>query len=768
MERGECIGPYRILRSLGAGGMGEVCLATDLDSCRHVALKLLSPEQAQNPKMRRAFRKEAALGEALSHPNLVAFLGARLEGDQPWLAFEYVVGVSLRDWLRKSGALPPPTATGIMLDVALGLAAAHQKGVLHRDIKPDNVLVTPAGTVKLIDFGAAQLDPQPEQECGQGLVTAPGEARSFAGTWVYASPEQLQGKELDETSDLYSLAVVFFELLTGSLLLEPGAPGAIMLQHSRLEDRLDRTFGDRPELPPALCDCIRSCLRFQASRRRYASALDFAEALQGIMDRAGWERKGAEVQRRLARRELAETDYWRAQNLLATGHVEEGLLRFQALLDLPPAVGRPYRLRIREELHALLRRFHELRRDLPPAERRREGLTPLKQLALMAKKLDDADLLLLVERRFATVLAGLDDPAEGLRLGLRFLSLVPGSIMVASLCLTLARRTKNLAAERSLRLPLARICLERSAFRRALVLALQAFRDRSSHAEGASLLQRCLAERKNHEASQKAFERVLDVVSISGDLGAICNACRKQLRDYPDDRLTWERLGRNQMAIGQGAEAAESLFRSARLTFAGHDLSGARRLFGEVLRLDPDHEGALTFLVEILHAQGLLPGNLDSPRKIRLAVLCCEGLEEPALLSLRKEISGTLGDLPWLRALVPLARRHGRFRFLQELLLQLGRIHLDGERWGEARAAFDEALEGGSAPLELLDELQHLRRIRKVYAPLELLRLRTKLDDGRARDGSSTFTDPARRDTLAGEKRRRAASQPMASESLMK
>ena len=236
---GTQFGGFRLLRLLGAGGAGEVHLATDEESGRAVALKILAEDAAADLDIRASFEKEARLSLDLVHPNLVRCLRADVTARRPWIAFEYVEGNSLADVLEAQGILDPWLAADVILDVALGLAAAHQKGVLHQDIKPHNVLLTGDGTIKLIDFGAASADRLPDEDFDPAfdvdLDSLDDEGGVVAFSLHYASPEQLQGREVDPSSDLYSLGLVFYELLTG------GKP-----HRRRLEDGRDHGAHEAP------------------------------------------------------------------------------------------------------------------------------------------------------------------------------------------------------------------------------------------------------------------------------------------------------------------------------------------------------------------------------------------------------------------------------------------------------------------------------------------------------------------------------------------
>jgi eukaryotic-like serine/threonine-protein kinase len=208
------LGPYRILDRLGAGGMGEVFRAVDTRLDRPVAVKFLSPELA-NERARSRFQQEARMASALNHPHILTVHEAgEFEGRQ-YLVTEFVDGGTLREWARRT---KPGwrQAVELLVGVADGLACAHEAGILHRDMKPDNILVARNGYAKLADFGLAKLlESEPEDDRTRSLSenrTRPG---MILGTIAYMSPEQASGRPVDRRSDIFSFGVVLYEVLTG-------------------------------------------------------------------------------------------------------------------------------------------------------------------------------------------------------------------------------------------------------------------------------------------------------------------------------------------------------------------------------------------------------------------------------------------------------------------------------------------------------------------------------------------------------------------------
>ncbi len=199
-------GKYRIVEEIGRGGMGVVCKAEDVKLKRTVALKFLPPQLADSAEFKGRFLIEAQAAAALSHPNICVIHEVGESGEHPYIAMEYVEGETLKDRIRK-GPLKVDEALAIAGQVASGLGEAHRKGIIHRDIKSANIMVTDQGQAKVMDFGLAKLR-------GASSLTR---TRTTLGTVAYMSPEQARGEDLDARTDIWSLGIVLYEMLTGEL-----------------------------------------------------------------------------------------------------------------------------------------------------------------------------------------------------------------------------------------------------------------------------------------------------------------------------------------------------------------------------------------------------------------------------------------------------------------------------------------------------------------------------------------------------------------------
>ncbi len=214
---------YDIEREIAQGGMAEVYLARDRLLDRPVALKALFPEYAREPSFVERFRREAQAAANLNHPNIVSIYDWGQESGTYFIVMEHVEGRSLRDLIRSEGPLEAAQASEITAEIAGALAFAHRSGVVHRDVKPGNVLLTRSGTVKVADFGIARAG------TSEGLT----QTGSVMGTATYFSPEQAQGLPVDGRSDVYSLGVVLYEMVTGVVPFTGDSPVAVAYKHVR-------------------------------------------------------------------------------------------------------------------------------------------------------------------------------------------------------------------------------------------------------------------------------------------------------------------------------------------------------------------------------------------------------------------------------------------------------------------------------------------------------------------------------------------------------
>ena len=270
-------GRYELHRQLGRGGMAEVFLARDQLLDRPVAMKVLFPEFATDPAFVERFRREATAAANLNHPNIVGVYDWGEADGTYFIVMEYVDGRTLSDILRAEGPLHPDRVADVGADVAAALGFAHRNGVVHRDVKPGNVLVTAAGQVKVADFGIARAITANADE----NLTQVG---TVMGTATYFSPEQARGDAVDPRSDIYSLGCVLYELLVGKPPFSGDTPVAIAYKHVQESPVPPRHLN--VELPAAIEAIVLKCLA-KNPVNRYPSAEDLRADLRRFREGSG-------------------------------------------------------------------------------------------------------------------------------------------------------------------------------------------------------------------------------------------------------------------------------------------------------------------------------------------------------------------------------------------------------------------------------------------------------------------------------------------------
>jgi predicted Ser/Thr protein kinase len=258
---------YEVGRLLGAGGMAEVFEGRDRLLARRVAIKVLQAQFVRDPSFLIRFKREAQAAASLSHPNIVGVYDTGTENGTHFIVMEYVDGRTLKDVIRAEGPLYPERTAEICADVCSALVAAHARGLIHRDIKPGNVMLTPDGKVKVMDFGIARATTSE-------TIT---QTAAVVGTAQYISPEQAQGQAVDYRSDIYSLGCCLYEMLTGTVPFTGATPVAIAYRHVREDPTPPRMLNaDVPA--PLEAICLKAMAKLPDNR--YQTAAEFQSDLE--------------------------------------------------------------------------------------------------------------------------------------------------------------------------------------------------------------------------------------------------------------------------------------------------------------------------------------------------------------------------------------------------------------------------------------------------------------------------------------------------------
>lgn len=738
---------YQVVKCLGQGAMGDVHLALDRRSGRYVALKVLSEAKAGVEDFLGLFRWEARLSSLLSHRNVVSFIGAGEVRGLHYIAMEYVTGINLADLLeKKGGRLEEDLALSIVQDVTYGLMAAHQKHVVHRDVKPENVLVTNEGVIKLIDFGVATFRPgspmaaewkrmgaEANGRDGQGVLGAMGavlDTDAIVGTPLYAAPEQIVGKDADTYSDVYSLGLVAYETLTGMRVLSSGSLRQIFQQHLALEKALPPPSRFREDVKPWLDDLIMSMLRFEATKRP-ASAAEVAEVLGRHLAASSVELSRS---RHEAQLDLVETCYWQGMNAFHEGRFVEALLHFDQLLAFPLSDLGTYAQNLERQLLFLFWKIHGRFRDWDrpegPAEDRRDrlldgllgdsdGSTPsvverepigtelylvlLERLARLLVALGHGDYAPLVASRILLLLEQQGRDEERL-LAYRQLAthekLCPRSPLILRAYADLAA-TMGHEAERRAALPaLVESLVEAELFEEAegLLGELKAGEIPGEKQEAIDELASTIVCRR-YEALQmrEAVEDLTRFFEKTERRDKAIAPWSDYVSRQAHDRQARGHLAELLLREGRQAEALVHWRRLGRDAFLSGKGDEATDWFRRVLEAEPEDWEAVCFLLEGLYGQDRAITGGNKLRDWLLPVYLGHGMAELALRKLRGSLKGDASDLAIYERIGEVSRSHGLPFDETEHRHRSAMAALDAGVIGRARALHKEAMEAAGS-----------------------------------------------------------------------
>ena len=337
LQPGTRLGPYEIVRRLGAGGMGEVYEATDTRLDRRVAVKVLPEIFASDPERRTRFEQEARATAALSHSNIAAVYDVGHDNATHFMVQELVAGMSLRESLSARPDRPLAEWLTLAAEIASALAAAHNAGIVHRDVKPENVMITGDGRAKVLDFGLAKLVETAGANAGDtnSPTTLGTMAGTVMGTVGYLAPEQAAGQPVDRRADIFALGCMLYEMVAG---VRPfaGRSAAEIIAHV-LHDEPKPLADARPDLPPEFLRIVEKCLRKDPSRR-YQRADDLALDLRELAAHPSSPAPSGAARSGSPRRSVIHRMAWPAVVVIVAGAGLWGWLRpLPAVADQPPS-----------------------------------------------------------------------------------------------------------------------------------------------------------------------------------------------------------------------------------------------------------------------------------------------------------------------------------------------------------------------------------------------------------------------------------------------
>ena len=264
---------YEILGKIGTGGMADVYKAKDHKLNRFVAVKVLKPEFREDTTFIRKFKSEAQAAAVLTHPNIVNVFDVGDDNGVYYIVMELIEGITLKEYISKKGKLSVKEATSIAIQVSMGLEAAHSHGIVHRDVKPQNIIISMDGKVKVTDFGIARA-------ASSNTISS-----NVMGSVHYSSPEQVRGGYSDEKSDIYSLGITMYEMVTGKVPFDGDTTVAIAIKH--LQEEIVPPSIYTPELPHSLEQIILKCTQ-KSVDRRYQNMEDvIADLKHSLIDPQG-------------------------------------------------------------------------------------------------------------------------------------------------------------------------------------------------------------------------------------------------------------------------------------------------------------------------------------------------------------------------------------------------------------------------------------------------------------------------------------------------
>ncbi len=264
---------YKSLSKIGNGGMAIVYKALDLETNQIVAIKVLRPELAEDKTLLKRFHQEAKAVSALSHPNIVKLLDVGDSDNIHYIVMEFIEGITLKEYIKANKVIEPMEAARIALQVAFALQHAHEKGIIHRDVKPHNIMLDTDGTIRLTDFGIARTVSEATRTTQHG--------KDMIGTVYYISPEQVQGKDVDDRTDIYSLGVVLYEMVTGRVPFDGDTSVNIAMKHVSQKPESPRELNKN--IPPALDSIIRKAMA-KKFENRYEYIEDFIDDLEQFIE----------------------------------------------------------------------------------------------------------------------------------------------------------------------------------------------------------------------------------------------------------------------------------------------------------------------------------------------------------------------------------------------------------------------------------------------------------------------------------------------------
>mgnify|MGYP001556513151 CR=1 FL=1 len=732
---GDKISRFRVVQPLGEGGMCSVYLAFDETNFEYVALKLLDESKADDPvRARSLFTKEAELSANLSHPNLVAFVACGEERGRHYIAYEYITGVSLAELISQRGALDIELALSVIQDISRGLLAAHQRGVIHCDIKPHNIMITEENVIKLIDFGIASLAAGATVE----VTKEDDESEPIGGTLAYAAPEQNRGQMVDKPSDIYSLGLVFFEILTGKRALKADEPSKIPFVQMTLEKQLPKVNELNRRAPEALDQIIRKMVAFNQTNR-YWSAEELVADLDAKLPATGLAAsEGLRRVKELALRELSETYFFEAISATREGRFLDGLIQFERLLALSSNLASIFGRKMQRELIAFFWRLHLSYKSWDIDGGNSVGLDLetyvllLQKLGAIFHRLALFSLVPLVERRLSLLLRDCDNDESRLKYYRGLFACSPFLERSAALMtdyVDTCRRVGSTSEMNSLMGYLANNLSEEGLHPMAAYVyeeALETFPDDEWLKEG----QQKLDERaQSFQKARASFEELFNSFTKGKNIAAAVKLCHRHLETWEFDAFAMEKLASlldDGKVEAMDSGLCEVWMGLGRLYFLQESFVRARRCVVRALQCEHDFEPALAYLFELLLWDGKEIRSVPSLREMVITCYLEAGMGQEAIDQMEAGLLGGEEDIAVLKRILATIDRLGLKVDRPEYLFKMAAALLACAHLDEARHFFLEAIELCDEPQALIARIRTLPGGDTVFNSRQLMaKLRT-------------------------------------------